>query len=397
MTKDKKSIPQLKIFLDTNVIHTHTPSELVNSKVSKMIAEHSNSGFLEISWYISDTVRHERQYQMINGASEWLSYIPKIKKFFEIDFAADEPAINNRVNDLINEQLKILNLNVFNIQYTQVRWDQIANKAIYRLPPFSTGKNEKGFRDALIIESFKQFISQESNALIVLVSGDKLVRDAAQSVITSDMRVMPSLIELNVLINTLLSQVTEDFVTEMKEKAGAIFFIEKDFSTLYFKEKLHEKITERFAQELHTKPQNILESEEGDWYVQPPLFLKKKGHRLFWTSRIEPTFTGYKKEFVYQPIDPERGPLSLDLERGIMSLDLSNSDQSISTHRGLMGGYPRVPGLMNPGGFRQEKIMINYSVIFEVNWSVHIDNHKNLTDPKIEEIKYAEVVVRLGA
>lgn len=62
-----------------------------------------------------------------------------------------------------------------------VHWDDVIYRAAFRLAPFQVGDAEKGFRDAVVLETFCQLyetlgISEPSQ--LVLVTSDKLLREA---------------------------------------------------------------------------------------------------------------------------------------------------------------------------------------------------------------------------
>jgi hypothetical protein len=58
-----------------------------------------------------------------------------------------------------------------------------AEKSVFRLPPFDVGESEKGFRDAILVETFCQLVKTlpKTPAIcrIVLLSSDELLLEAA--------------------------------------------------------------------------------------------------------------------------------------------------------------------------------------------------------------------------
>lgn len=68
----------------------------------------------------------------------------------------------------------------------QIGWARLAEAAVWRQPPFSfdpkNPDNEKGFRDALILETICDFVSEETRDVgIAFVCSDKLLLDTAKS------------------------------------------------------------------------------------------------------------------------------------------------------------------------------------------------------------------------
>jgi len=104
---------------------------------------------------------------------------------------------------------------------------KIMSDAAFREPPFSPGKSEKGFRDALIVEAAGQLIgSSPPNCRIAVVSSDKLMTEALvkKSIAAQNVHLLSSIEELKGLINTLVSNVDEAFIEQMKAVAASFFY-----------------------------------------------------------------------------------------------------------------------------------------------------------------------------
>jgi hypothetical protein len=70
---------------------------------------------------------------------------------------------------------------VVQVPFASVNWRRVAFDSLYRRPPFSPGKSEKGFRDALILESIKSIASRHGEAEIIVATNDDLLRDTCSS------------------------------------------------------------------------------------------------------------------------------------------------------------------------------------------------------------------------
>ncbi len=70
------------------------------------------------------------------------------------------------------------------LDYGKVDWDRVLLDAAYRRPPFDSGDKEKGFRDALLVETFLQLVEDSPKSLqtcrVVLVSKDIMVKRAVE-------------------------------------------------------------------------------------------------------------------------------------------------------------------------------------------------------------------------
>jgi hypothetical protein len=105
----------------------------------------------------------------------------------------------------------------------------------------------------------------------------------------SNVRIVKSVEELKGLINTLVEKVTEDFVKKYQAEAKNYFFQDGEKDSIYYKLDVAGKIREKFKGDLESVPKGAAERKNSPtttWYVNPPRFVKKKGQRLFWATRI---------------------------------------------------------------------------------------------------------------
>src|SRR5262249_30705270 len=61
-----------------------------------------------------------------------------------------------RVEEVIQAQIKEQEIEVVNLDVTAVDWTSLIKRAVLRHPPFEAGDKEKGFRDAIVLETFAQ-------------------------------------------------------------------------------------------------------------------------------------------------------------------------------------------------------------------------------------------------
>jgi hypothetical protein len=406
----KKQIPELKVLFDTNALYTRAASDLVKPEVAQLVKDNSNYADHKISWYLPDIVRHERQYQMLNAGMDLLPSINKLEKLLGHNLNINKDILENRVKEAVDSQLADLKLNIVEIDVAKVNWNQIMLNAVYRRPPFDPGEREKGFRDALVIESLLQLIAQSpvtpTVCRVVLVSEDKLLSEAAKSVASSsNVRILSTLDELRVLISTLVSEVDENFVAEIQVKAKSYFFEKDDKSTLFYKEGLLDRIKEKFSQELDTKPEGATKIESDAWYIGNPRFVKKEGQRIFCASRIEAAFSGYKFEYkqpqglfsgittIADTFDTRASARWANPPLPLISGVASVSDPAIIGRTGFMGNV-LTPYAMPPMPPPEKKLVMKYGVIFEIDWSVTLGQHRKFSSPKIENIRYVETQPR---
>lgn len=287
----KKQRPQLRVVFDTNILYTGSASDLVQQEAAKLIQE-SVFPDLEIQWYLPDIVRHERQYQMQSRAGDLIPALAKVEKLLGHNLGITEAALTDRVEEAIRKRCEELGLLSLPLDYATVDWNRVALDAVYRRAPFEAGEKEKGFRDCIIVECFLQLIDNSpktaSSCRIVLLTKDSLVGEAAKARTTdsSNVSVLSTLDELKGLINTLVSQVSEEFLALLKPKAEKLFFVPKEQSTLFYKEHIRDSLEHKFKSELAIMPAGATARENGTWKVSAPNFVKKTGKRVQWSSRV---------------------------------------------------------------------------------------------------------------
>ncbi|HAX41182.1 MAG TPA: hypothetical protein PLF84_14635 [Bryobacteraceae bacterium] len=324
---------QLRVVFDSNVLYTGSASDLVQKEVVAIV-EQSKYPDLEVVWYLPEIVRHERHYQMRKKALDLQPGLAKIEKLLGHNLGITEEILLKRVEDTVAQRQSDLGLVLLKLNYEEVDWERMARDSAYRRAPFQVGDTEKGFRDALLAESFLQLVGDSPKASqacrIVLVTGDKLLTEAVESRLNSagNVRVIASVEELRGFINTLVSEVDETFVALWKDRAAKKFFIQKDESTLYYAEHIRDLIAKKFEKELAVVPAGAQLRKNGIWRISSPNFSKKSGQRVHWVSRIEVEAEATRAM---------AGGREIVLDRPLM---LNQALSSIGAHSGPYGSLP---------------------------------------------------------
>lgn len=392
MTPKKKSKPILKIAFDTNVLFTNIAYNLVKDDVRLFIKENSNHSDIEIKWFLSNIVINERRYQMRNKAIDLLQPVRKLERLLGHNLNITEEILIQRVDIAISEQLQKLDISTIDLDTSKVNWEELINNASFRLPPFTSGEKEKGFRDALIAESFFQLINKSPSTAsicrLVFVTEDEILSDFIKSSTSEkkNIRVLSNLSEIESLINTLASKVTEKFITEISDNISAYFFKKGDNTCLFYKKGIRHKIEDDYNEELKSIPVNDLYRENGTWRISKPVFIKKVQQRMYWSTPIKVDAKLFKHKYEY----PTHG-----LNVGSTLSDLVNKPQQGMSKRSLFSDLLIKPQLDISKGIgaalaqHSDKVEINkgYSN-FEVTWSVNITSKQKLTNPKIDEIQF---------
>ena len=398
---------------DTNALYVTannigSASDLVRQEIANLISEAKHAD-LEILWYLPEIVRHERQYQMQAEALKLRPAINRIERLLDHNLALTDQSLLDHVRLKIEAKEQELGLQEIKLDPSLVDWAKIIHAAAYRNPPFEVGEKEKGFRDALVAESFLQLLAASpktpSLCRVVLVTSDGLLMQAVKEQIAGspNASVLANVEELKGLINTIVSNVGEEFIAQIQPKAAKLFFVSsEEKGTLIYKENIQQRLREKFKSELETRPQGTTFRENGTWRIGGPNFSRKDGRRVFWTSRIE-----IELEAGTVTIDdrPEKGSPTTNLVASIGNLALG-SPQPVESS-GFLTNYLKSEsfspgsywtGFTSPvtlGSTFEKRVVTHKGVdIFEVLWSTEVTVSKNLKKPIVEEISHVELSCR---
>lgn len=417
-TKVAKKVPELLVVFDTSVLYTRSEIDLVRKEVVDLVKEHGQHKDLVIAWHFPEVVRHERQFQMQSKASGLLPIIERLERVLGHKLNITEDIVKQRINDAIESQINDLGLNKLELDTKTVDWKRLILDACYRKSPFAVGEKEKGFRDALIAETFMQLVAKSPKSRdrcrIVLVAGDEGLRDAIQERTkeTKNTHVLTSIDELKGLINTLVAEVTEQFVRSIRERARIYFFDVELKEGLYYRENIKNKIRKRFKRVLEEVPQGADERVNKSWFISVPRFMKKEGQRVFWATKITVAAEAYRSPTVFTYAWPSSasevgtlpdisgfgpsGELFLGEIKGkppeeeswlTLPASITPNIGAASIINVRAGGISNV-GPMGIGAVPNKELVSKGEAVFEVVWSVVLTTKRNFKFPKIESINH---------
>jgi len=390
MPRKKKTKRELKVVFETSVLFNQVAYNLVRGEVKQLIENNSQHVDLGIKWYMPSVVVDERRYQMRNRAFELLPCIEKLERLLGHKLNITKDILINRVDEAIKQQLKEMDISIIEIYTKDVDWEKLIQRSLFRRPPFDPGEKEKGFRDSLIAESFLQLVKQSpmttSSCRLGMVVSDGLlanfVKDSTKD--HRNVRVLLSINELESLINTLVSTVSEEFMEDMIKKARKYFFELGNNATLYYKENIRDKIRESYGEELNDTLAEGLKRENGKWRIYDPGFVRKEGQRIFWITQIKVD----AKLFRYA--NPK-----ITIEAPIINNINPYLDKSIITPSNFILTEPNVEIPYERGWLEEfyqdlpKKVEVSSGQsIFKIHWSVNITTKNRWTSHNIDKIEF---------
>lgn len=376
----KKSKPKLLVVFDTNVLYTKVANDLVRNEIKSAILNNSMHTDINISWLIPEPVINERKFQMQKRAFELLPSLEKLEALIGHKLNITAEILVSRIEESIKKQMTELGLTVLPIDESSVDWKNIMHRSAYRLPPFEDSEKEKGFRDALIAESLFQLIndapSTASICRIAIVTGDKVLVDfiSEKTKDSKNIRILPDIGSLENLINTLVSEATEDYVNEISDKAKILFFEKENKETFYYKEDIRSKMKEQYPEALKEKPYEGITRENGTWWIGDPIFIKKDRQKITWVTPINVDCTIFKYE-------------SSVAETAL------GSQQSLGLSDAARKGLTAALQLGTLLGSATKKVEVGTGKTnFEIEWSVTVNQNKKLISPVLGKISYIDSI-----
>ncbi|MCU7845332.1 MAG: DUF4935 domain-containing protein [Candidatus Thiodiazotropha sp. (ex Monitilora ramsayi)] len=269
----------------------------------------------EIDLIIPEVVRGELLYQHTTTALKTLERINK--QFDNLSGVANKRyghrvnpnRVRNDVGVKFDTWISSVSATIFDTPIADIDWRQLIQNAIWRHLPFIEDKdkrNEKGFRDALILETVISIVSSNPHTDIAFISNDTDLLSATKKRLKPENKCSfyETLDEFSSFLRLLDEQLTNEFVQAIQKRAREKFHSEKDSSCIIYRDNIVSKIREQFESEfappipsrslglaLASSPSPITErwdkySSEGIW-IRAPSFVELHGESEFvWDSRV---------------------------------------------------------------------------------------------------------------
>lgn len=93
---------QIKIFTDTNIVHTAQAHLLVSNAVYKYVSEHKEIESVQLKWFLPSMVVEERRHQMLSAALALSPKLAELEKLLGHSLALTAEVMEDRVNSKIS-------------------------------------------------------------------------------------------------------------------------------------------------------------------------------------------------------------------------------------------------------------------------------------------------------
>ncbi len=311
----RKPPPQHLVIVDTNILWDKDKKLPVSPAFGAFWGK--NSPLLPMTLHVPHVVMGELHFQQTTSALKALGVITEaFQELTGITHSSyghkcNEATIRNQVRAKLDRWLKGVGGAELTTPVADIDWAAIVEGAVWRKPPFTFDpkdqKNEKGFRDAVILETVAHACtSAKVDDLVIFVCNDYLLRTTAESRLKASKKFLAfeSLADFESYIQLTQQQFTNEFVKSIQSHARIKFFLKGDATCIYMKKDIGKQILTDFAAELDFKDQtknslNFLAQAIGTTaptaklakqmvWIGSTQFAKLEGEREFhWISRVD--------------------------------------------------------------------------------------------------------------
>lgn len=311
MRKIKKpNPPEHLVLVDTNILWHENKAHVVNPDFEEFWSKYSASFPMKL--IIPEAVRGELLYQQTESALKLLKKvnadISSISGITSKTYShrVTEERIRKEVEDRFDLWVSGKLGEIKDTPLSEIDWKRVVNDSIWRRLPFTPDaknpKNEKGFRDCLILEtvcSVCRFYSDDVN--IAFICNDYALRTASDKRLgkIDSFSSYESLNDFKSFIELTKKDLNERFVKSILNRASEKFHSTKSRDTLIFKDGFYSKLWDEFRNEIDSpadpEPLSYLGSRNHSWnhtgdeqvWVTRPYFKELVGEREYhWISTI---------------------------------------------------------------------------------------------------------------
>jgi hypothetical protein len=306
MTRILKSKPLPHVVIcDTNILW-HEDKEPVASPVFELFWSKASAAF-DLSLCIPDAVWGELLFQHFTSCHKLLKLTEEnIKKIssitaYEHKTRLSPERIRTQIEKKFDKWAKLHRAIILPLPIQKIDWVRMSTDAIWRRPPFAADPKhpdlEKGFRDALIMESVVDFVLSDARKVnIAFLCNDHVLRNATAGRLKTDLRftAYETLEDFESYLALTNEKFTNEFIAKILARARKRFFSPDDNTCLYTTESLHSKIKKDFRDYFD----DPLKSEKG---ISFPIALglsSAGAARSTWTPATDGRFWIKNPEFL---------------------------------------------------------------------------------------------------
>jgi hypothetical protein len=259
----RRSPPPHIVICDTNILWHEDKTHAVNPVFDDFWRKYSE--VFPMKLIVPDIVRGELLFQQTTSACKSLkkanTLFDELTGITERSYShrVTEEKVIGHVKERFERWLQSKQAEVKSCPLAEIDWERLIQLAVWRRPPFSfdpqTPKNEKGFRDALILETVAVVCNEAAGQkTVAFICADNLLRSASEERLghLKHLTVYESLLEFESFIQLTQQNLTNEFVKGILSRAKTKFFEVGNRESLYYKADLGRTLAEKYKSELET-------------------------------------------------------------------------------------------------------------------------------------------------
>lgn len=322
MAKIKRPSPPKHIVLvDTNILWHEDKAIVVSPEFQQFWDD--NSQRFPMKLIIPSVVRGELLYQQTTSALKLLTNVNKnIKKMGAIteksySHRITEVRIKKEVVGRFDNWVLRVSAQIIDPPITKIHWNRIIASSVWRILPFTPDaknpENEKGFRDALILETVHDICrSYHDDFFIAFICSDYALRTASERRLHGydKFSCYESLKAFSSFIDLTKKNLKNEFVKAILSKAQMKFY-DRTEHCLSMTHGIYKTIDEDYSAKLNNPTNTLMDiissvstqwepSDNEQTWIVAPTFDKLEGNDTYhWVSEIRMV-----RPFVGKPLPP---------------------------------------------------------------------------------------------
>lgn len=297
-----KQAPKPHILIpDTSAVWHEDKQYVVNPEFHSFYESYAPECSLEL--YIPEVVRGELLFQQTMSALKSLTRanlsIQEIQRVTTRTYGhrITDVRIKREVETKFDHWISQNSAKIIVTPISHIPWSDVIRKSIWREAPFECDPKmdelEKGFRDALILETIVHFCSHDTRDIsIAFLCKDKLLRETAEQRLKSDGRftAYEAIQDFKTYLDLAKEKLEDAFIKALVRRATDKFFNNENLSCLYSRDNIRDKLNTKYKRFFdnpeESTPRGIGLSfsstirswspiDGGTFWIAPSRFIKK--------------------------------------------------------------------------------------------------------------------------
>lgn len=207
-----------------------------------------------------------------------------------------------------------------------------------------------------------------------------------------NVKTFPNIDELRGFINTLGSNVSEEFVAKYRGPAQKLFFSSADNKDALFHSKnVRDLVNQKIGGKLKELPPGATSVEQGKWTISQPEFVRKKAQKINWSTKIEVPLTAFREEIVvgtaigttFQYLEPQFPTGNLP---DLINPTVFSTTVKTVPSKGPVFSYADTLRGLGPSSLTNKVEVRKGKASLSVLWSVTVKTNGTLSNPTIDDI-----------